>query len=86
MTAEDVNVVRTFKGDSAKYVAAVSRDGSLTVIMNIVQDDELRAMVRVGGNRVCCRHRLASVGRGSLWRVSRQRPGHHLCSTRPGRP
>ena len=46
VTAEDINVVRTFKGDSAKYMAAVSRDGSLTVIMNVVQDDELRAMVR----------------------------------------
>ena len=46
VTAEDINVVRTFKGDSAKYMAAVSRDGSLTVVMNVLQDDELRAMVR----------------------------------------
>ena len=44
LTAEDVKVSRAFKGDTSKFAAGVSRDGLLTVVINTVEDAELRAM------------------------------------------
>ena len=54
VTAADVTVDRTFCGDASTYAAAVSKDGSVTVVMNIVQDAELHAMhmAREAVNRV----------------------------------
>uniref|UniRef100_A0A7S1CCN3 isoleucine--tRNA ligase n=1 Tax=Bicosoecida sp. CB-2014 TaxID=1486930 RepID=A0A7S1CCN3_9STRA len=39
-----VHVLRSFKGDTTKYEALSTDDGLMTVIVNTVEDEELRAM------------------------------------------
>lgn len=70
LSGDDLRVQATFKGDTSKYEGDslfVQGDGITTVVLNVVIDDELRAMVRLVERACTCTTSCAALTHLHCW-------------------